>query len=330
MSNLRRAWLQKAVIAVSSGASLFQTLTSAAQTKVKAAEAPLQFAAIGDLPYSDFGETTLRLVLDDIARTDCQFVVHIGDLKSSSEPCSNELFARRVALLQASPLPLIFTPGDNEWVDCARSSSVEAFEPEDRLQRIRALTTHGDVSLGQKKLALQRQSLLDPNGFAENARWLAGSCGLASINLAGSFNGVGQNNIDQTLRVKRDTAAVNWLRGLPVWAKQHEAKQIVVLMHANPDFDAWPDSDSIRRVKRLAYTHAKTALQEVANKFAGPVLVIHGDTHRFRSNRPWPELAPNLQRLEVFGSPFISSWVKVSVNPIDSEFTIEPLSIGRR
>ncbi len=286
---------------------------------------PFSFAAIGDIPYSDFGESILQQVLDDIAQEQCQLVIHVGDLKASGEPCSNELLARRVALLNASPLPLVYTPGDNEWVDCDRDSKNGTYEPEDRLQRIRALTTAGAESLGQKRLPLERQAAIP-----ENARWMMGGCAFGMINLAGSFNGANQRNIDQALRLRRDQAASEWLNALPGWATQMGAQQLVLIWHANPDFAAWPDSDSIRKVKRLAYGHVKQALQDILGKWPRPVLVIHGDTHRFRFDRPWPQIDARLQRLEVFGSPFISSWAKVTLAANGKEFAVQPLNIGRR
>jgi hypothetical protein len=50
------------------------------------------------------------------------------------------------------------------------------------------------------------------------------------------------------------------------------------------------------------------------------VLLIHGDTHRFRWDRP----RPWLRRLESFGSPGVD-WVHVSVHPGAAEFfSVEP------
>jgi hypothetical protein len=294
-----------------------------------ASDKALQFAAIGDLPYSDSAESTLQMVLEDIARTDCQFVIHVGDLKGSSEACSNELFARRVALMQASPLPLFYVPGDNEWVDCTKAPNGESYQPEERLNRIRSLAMQGPQSLGLRKLKLERQSDLTPDGLPENTRWLAGSVAFVTINLAGSFNGVGQKNIDQALRVKRDTACAQWLAAFAPWAAQAKANQLVVVWHANPDWNAWPDSDAIRNTKRQAFNHAKAGLESLAALWNGPVLVIHGDSHRFQFDRPWSSLAPRLQRLEVFGSPFVSSWAKVTVGATDTQFSVRPLSIGR-
>jgi hypothetical protein len=40
------------------------------------------------------------------------------------------------------------------------------------------------------------------------------------------------------------------------------------------------------------------------------VLVVHGDTHRYRFDAPLP--LENVMRLEVFGSPFLD-WVRVTV-----------------
>ena len=48
-----------------------------------------------------------------------------------------------------------------------------------------------------------------------------------------------------------------------------------------------------------------------------PVLLLHGDTHRFRADRPLlaSHGLANLYRVECFGSPFSSAWVSIRWNP---------------
>jgi hypothetical protein len=70
------------------------------------------------------------------------------------------------------------------------------------------------------------------------------------------------------------------------------------------------------------------ALAEHARAFAGPVLVIHGDTHTYRVTRPLvikgAEDVGNLNRLESFGSP-ATGWVRVTIDSRDPAlFVIEP------
>lgn len=55
----------------------------------------------------------------------------------------------------------------------------------------------------------------------------------------------------------------------------------------------------------------------------GPVVVLHGDTHVFRRDRPLADPAtgrpvPNVVRVETYGSPLVG-WVEVTVDPAAPE-----------
>ena len=55
--------------------------------------------------------------------------------------------------------------------------------------------------------------------------------------------------------------------------------------------------------------------------FGKPVILIHGDTHRYRVDHPLVDPAThkpvgNFTRIESFGSPFVD-WIRVSVDPAD-------------
>src|ERR671935_1656215 len=76
------------------------------------------FALIGDLGYTPAQEPMVENVLRDINGESLAFVVHDGDLGSPANgSCTNELWARRLAQVQAPAHPFIYTPGDNEWTD---------------------------------------------------------------------------------------------------------------------------------------------------------------------------------------------------------------------
>jgi hypothetical protein len=109
-----------------------------------------RFAVIGDVPYNSYEERQLPLMLDDIAAEHPQFIVHAGDFKSSSKPCSDALFRDRRTLFDASQVPLIYVPGDNEWTDCRRLAA-GGFDPLERLQKLRELFFATPRSLGRQR-----------------------------------------------------------------------------------------------------------------------------------------------------------------------------------
>src|SRR5215469_16559251 len=57
----------------------------------EAPEAPFEFVLMGDTPYSRIEEMLFEPMLAEIGRGDFAFVVHVGDFKSGSSRCSDEL-----------------------------------------------------------------------------------------------------------------------------------------------------------------------------------------------------------------------------------------------
>ena len=78
------------------------------------------FAALGDTPYNTDEEEQFIAMLAELNRSDLAFVVHIGDFKSSTTICSDELYLQRRDWFRLSHHPLVYVPGDNEWTDCWR------------------------------------------------------------------------------------------------------------------------------------------------------------------------------------------------------------------
>ena len=80
-----------------------------------------------------------------------------------------------------------------------------------------------------------------------------------------------------------------------------------------------------------AYRELLDALVEEARNYAGEVLVVHGDTHRFRFDRPLIDregrAVANVMRLEVFGSPFVD-WVYVTVKTQEGKVRFEAIPGG--
>jgi hypothetical protein len=73
-----------------------------------------EFAIIGDVPYNAQEEAKFPDLMAAIDRTKVVFVVHNGDFKSGSSPCTDALFAQRHKLFQTFKHPLIDIFGDND------------------------------------------------------------------------------------------------------------------------------------------------------------------------------------------------------------------------
>lgn len=295
-------------------------LAWAGAASTASANQPFTFAAIGDTPYSQREERFLREVFNDITVSGANFIVHIGDIKSGGEPCSDELLQSRRDLLDEAGVPLVLVPGDNEWTDCHRSRA-GAFEPRERLQRLRDMMFASDRSLGAEPLKLARQSdLAGYRQFRENSRWEHNGIVFVTLNIPGSNNNwqsdAGRNGEfdDRMLANKL------WLRKTVEYARSHKAAGLVISFHANPDFEERTKVLTPQRSPlRDGYLEFKQMLRDAAEQFDGAILLIHGDTHMFRIDQPLRhrdgQIIKNITRLEVFGSPFAEAWVRVRVDP---------------
>src|ERR1051326_7948419 len=99
------------------------TPVSAAPDKPASDGGALTIAVYGDAPYgttpTDNSEflATPAFIRSVNADQDVRFVVHGGDIHSGKQFCT-EAYDRSVASLwTAYDVPLVYTPGDNEWTD---------------------------------------------------------------------------------------------------------------------------------------------------------------------------------------------------------------------
>jgi hypothetical protein len=288
------------------------------------------FALIGDMPYSDAEVPVFRAILDDIGRDEgIAFVVHAGDIKSGSETCDDARFAARLADFEASRHPIVLVPGDNEWTDCHRANN-GAFDPLERLAKLRAMFASGSESLGRRRMPLTRQGDVDPSHAAwrENVRWTFEGVLVAGLNIPGSNNNWKPrgDNAEFEARLSANTA---WLAAAFAQARAQDARAVMLVLQANPDFEGTEAKKRAGRPGfRDGYAEFRAQLAREALRFGRPVLVVHGDTHSFRVDQPLIDetgaRVPNVTRLETFGSPGLG-WVKVSVEPKDTAvFRIQP------
>jgi hypothetical protein len=271
------------------------------------------FAVFGDTPYNALEAVAVERLLREADEAGVAFVVHVGDLKAAAEPCSDQLLRERRRLLDASPRPLVYVPGDNEWTDCDRRSA-GAYDPRERLGALRELFFSDDESLGRQKLRFVRQSDEDPRfrPYRENVRWLAGNVVFVTLNVPGTNNNLGRGERMDAEHVARMTANFAWLARAVEIARQPAILGVVVLAHGDPRFDRPADPAD-------GYTGWRYALRAHASALDKPVLYIHGDGHRYRVDQPLRDLLAHeriatFTRVEVFGSPTVG-WVRVRVDP---------------
>lgn len=229
---------------------------------------------LGDVPYNQSEVARLDRVIDEINAEKLEFVVHVGDIGSSELACSDEWLVERKAQFARIRHPFLLVPGDNEWTDCA--------QPMERLARWRAEFCHRETIAN-----LTRQA----GPYCEHVRWETAGWVFVALNVPGS-----NNNPRHAERAPRMAAVHAWLDEAALLAEKR--KGLVVLIQANP-FVTSP---------RDGYASLRQRLQELGARFAGKIVLVHGDTHLYRDDEP----LPGLRRVEVWGSPFVA-WTRLGL-----------------
>lgn len=286
---------------------------------------PFTFVAMGDLPYTEQEERLLPLMIDKLNQQDLAFVLHVGDIKSGHSLCSDQLFAGRKDMFEASKHPFIYVPGDNEWTDCHRSDN-GGYDPLERLDRLREVFFRGDSGLGSRSLKLTRQSE-NPRyrSYRENVRWVHNGVVFAGLNLPGSNNNLGRSPEADAEHFRRVTVNRVWIREAFDLARTRNLGAVVLVIQGNPLFEL-PAGDK----RRTGYAAFTALIAQQALTLGKPVLLIHGDTHAYRADQPLKnpitgKTMENFYRLETFGSPN-PGYVRVTVDlSAQQAFRFEPV-----
>ncbi|HET9653480.1 MAG TPA: metallophosphoesterase family protein [Usitatibacter sp.] len=277
------------------------------------------FAVMGDTPYSAAEEKRFVAMIARLDAEDLAFVVHVGDIKGG-EPCTDEIYLRRRAQFDRSAHPFFYTPGDNEWTDC-RGVHGAPRDPIERLQRIRQVFFAGDESLGRRRITAKSQrACMAPlmpecgcGALPENRAWTIGPVHFVTLDVAGSDNNEGYDAANDREARCRNEGNRQWLERAVAEAAAPEVRALVVMVQANPWF-------IIR--KPGVFDGFLAGLRAGAERLRKPLLLVHGDTHMYRADRPFVDgfgaPLPFLSRLETYGSPFVG-WVRVTVDPSKSD-----------
>jgi len=283
------------------------------------------FVVMGDTPYSEREEAHFLRMMQRVDAEPVAFVVHVGDFKAGgNSACTDALFERRRAQFDASRHPFIYTPGDNDWIDCRRASNA-ATDPIERLARLRQVFFADAWSLGRERIAtaLQDECIESRAGTCtcpahpENRQWTRSGVRFVTLNIPGSHNNVGFDRANDEEARCRNEANRRWLERAVTESAGDDTRALVVLIQANP----W-------RTRKPVYQGFLAQLQDAALRLRKTVLFVHGDTHTYRYDLPFLDATgqpiPNLRRLEVHGSPIVG-WVRVTVDAnLPELFQVEP------
>jgi Calcineurin-like phosphoesterase len=272
-------------------------------------------ATLGDTAYGKPEEVypQYEKLISTINDSKPDLVIHVGDTKSGSTPCSDKMLDEQLAYLNTFNAPLLYSPGDNEWTDCHRKAAGE-FKPLERLARIRT-TYFNDAtkSFGKTKVDVTSQAT---DGYPENARMTHKGVAFITTHVPGSNNNFEIRDPEAVAEFfARDKANIKWINDS--FAAAGDAKAIVIAMQANMFEADWNIGGDETWMRHSGFMNVGNAILENAAKFGKPVLLVYGDSHTYSSGRPFPTKAPNVISLQVPGEKQMHA---VSVT-IDTETT---------
>jgi hypothetical protein len=313
----------------------------------------------GDLPYSAVQENPgVPNLIADMNSQKLEFTVHDGDLKGGNGPsgnppsvnCDDALYVRALGWFNSLREPAVFVPGDNDWTDCDRASN-GGFNSLERLDHERSLFFSTPYALGRKRMKQEVQttpSCLGVNGptaCVENRRWDVDDVVYATINVQGSCNNLCDTAPNPAEFAARNAAGIAWLNETFDKATADDAPAVMIIIQADPGFDGSDQTRApVRDPRTLAeispnpqadgYVAFLNALRTRTIAFRKPVVLVYGDSHYFRVDKPLQDAqgrrVENFTRVETFGDNAANGlndvqWVKVLVDPNSRDvFAFQP------
>ena len=289
------------------------------------------FVALGDMPYNlpeDYAKFDRLIAAVNALKP--AFTLHVGDIKSGGLPCSDEVLKKSYDQIQTFESALVYTIGDNEWLDCHRKAA-GGYNPRERLAKLREMFFATPAkSLGKTPLDVESQALLMPefSTYVENTRFAKNGVMFFTAHVPGSNNGFEAQDPDAAPEFfARDKANVAWINASFAKAIADNAKAVVMFVQAEFDESRFPNGAMPRQ---SGFTNTLDAIEAGAKSFGKPVLLIHGDEHYFsiaplRNSKGKP--IPGVNKLMVYGDTLVHA-VRVVVDPDSSNvFGFIPLIV---
>ncbi|MDC7677811.1 metallophosphoesterase family protein [Asticcacaulis machinosus] len=291
--------------------------------KIAFADAPFEVIVFGDTPYTAADEAMLARALPVVKAVNPSFVLHVGDFQSGGDVCGSHDTRFQSLVNALAPLPVIYTPGDNEWTDCDRQidpATGKPFSELKRLDTLRHLFFGREVTVPATMIYKRARSL------PENARLDYAGVIVVTVNVSGTNNGrdaVMGDDLHKAARAadQRDKANVRWLNAAFDRAKKLKAKSVIVVMQADITHPLTepPCRDAVsKRTDNQCdgFYFVRQSLIANAQSFGKPVLLIHGDTDPFTLTHGDFGVA-NLWRLNAAGDAGINATTQQPYGVVD-------------
>lgn len=334
----------------------------------------LKVALWGDNFYAADEATKAAMKAQTIASMNdhrLDFTIFAGDTKNGSSECTDQAIGADVIdLFNSINVPTIYSLGDNEWTDCHRANN-GSMDPLERLDYLRATFFNKSTTQGPNPITVERQSDFGTI-YSENSRFEMNQVEFVAVHIPGSNNNFVSSEsacMKKTGRPGRAWDSVNdlplgecadavaeyqarnaanltWLHDSFAKARANGDAGIVITIQADIFFpfelsdggyaeSFLPSLDNTEN----GYADFFYALAAETQSFDGQVLLVHGDSHFFKIDKPMYDptsdpdalgrLTANFTRVEVFGSED-NDWIQMTVDPSsEGVFTFEPVMLPR-
>jgi len=286
-------------------------------------------AVIGDVPYGTSPTDDAQLKANPAfitamnADADLSAVLHVGDIHSGKEYCT-EAYDRAVAAQwSAFKVPVVYTPGDNEWADCHKVKqgggsyvagaisllkdaagnllSYAGGDPVANLQLVRSIffATPGKTSGAAMDVHSQAKefdtAFPADAAYVENVWWMKSKVLFVTLNVPGGSNndtdvwyGAPTASAAQTLEVANRAAAnQRWLAAAFKAAAANGAIGVVIQLQADMwDLDGVFTNDAASKNHLYGYKPLIDLIATSTTSFGKPVLLFNGDSHTYRTDNP--------------------------------------------
>jgi hypothetical protein len=286
---------------------------------------PSTVAVFGDSPYGTSPTDNAQFLaspafIDSInADPDVELVLHVGDIHSGKQYCTEAYDRAIYDLWQRFQDPLVYTPGDNEWSDCHKvgegGGSYDATtqtihyvldangnpvdyangDPIANLELVRSIFfAHPGVTLGQHKRLVLSQALVpspahpSDQRFVENVMWVQSRVLIVAINLPGGSNndsdiwyGAPTMSAAQQQEIEERTGAdLRWLDLAFAFAQWASLDGVIIQAQA----DMWdPEKGAAHQAR---YEPFVQSIAGHTTQLGKPVLMLNGDSHVYLSDNP--------------------------------------------
>lgn len=280
----------------------------------------------------------IEQTLSSMNEHDLDFTIFVGDTKNGSSLCTDQAIGQDIInIFNRLDAPTLYSLGDNEWTDCHRTNN-GSYDPLERLAYLRSMFFSKNTTQGRRPIRVERQGELG-QAYSENSRFVKNNVEFVALHIPGSNNNLvvtAKQCTSKSNRTQADCDAataeyrarnvknIEWLQDAFAKARENNYAGVLIAIQADVFFPfelsdgGYQDSFLPSLDANNGYSDFFHTLIAETQAYAGKVVLVHGDSHFFKLDKPMFDangrLTANFTRVQVFGAAD-NSWVEMTVDP---------------